>query len=168
MIVKIFDTSTYALCSQYAVSYTSMCSFLLALALANRLLTCAYQQVSPVCFRWKGLLSSQVFLETFETWKYVFISFNLEKERSTVTTVTGIVANRIRSLYTCEKDELTRISSIKWSITDCRPAISFLNSLTNERNSETSSSVKSFGYIAKITSAAASSFGDFSGDIFDG
>ena len=112
--------------------------FLLAFSLANRWISSFLSTTFASLFSMESIAKPESLSWDILDLRYVFISFSLENEHSAVATVTGIVANRMRSLYTCEKEELTRLSSIKriTPVTDSRSAISFLNSLTKDRNSD--------------------------------
>jgi len=73
--------------------------------------------------------------------RYVFINFNLEKERSALATVTGIVANNLQTVASAGTDDmiLELIMSFSKSKTVFDVSISPQNSRLNNRTSATKS-----------------------------
>ena len=77
--------------------------------------------------------------------RYVLISFNLEKDRSALATVTGLARNSTNNFWNCGKDDIILLLYISCnkSLTVFKLEIYFLNSLTKDLASVTKSFVKS-------------------------
>jgi len=82
-------------------------------------------------------MSARLFMRSWaiDEHKYNFISFNLEKLRSALATVTESVQNRMHAVPSCGIDDRTSddTSSLKISFTDLQFLISALNSRRNAR-----------------------------------
>ena len=90
--------------------------------------------------------------------RYVLITFNLEKDRSALATVTGMVRNSTNNFWNCGNDDIILLLYISCnnSLTVFKSEISSLNSLTKDLVSVTKSFVKSSWYDFNITSTELS------------